>query len=105
MRKIVFITGNQNKADYLSKYLGHPVDHVKLDLDEIQSLDLQEIVEHKVQQAYEKIQQPVIVEDVSLEFAALGGLPGPFIKFFVEKVPFETICSMVDGKTREATAP
>lgn len=104
MANITFITGNQNKADYLAKYLGHPVDHVKLDLDEIQSLDLKEIVEHKVRQAYEKIGKPVIVEDVALGFEALGGLPGPFIKFFVDKVPFETICSMIDGKTRNATA-
>ena len=104
MKEITFITGNQNKADYLAKYLGYPVDHVKLDLDEIQSLDLKEIVEHKVRQAFQKISKPVIVEDVSLEFEALGGLPGPFIKFFVEKVPFEMICSMVDGKSRKATA-
>ena len=104
MTNITFITGNQNKANYLAKYLDHPVDHIKLDLDEIQSLDLKEIVEHKVRQAYDKIKKPVIVEDVALEFAALGGLPGTFIKFFVEKVPFETICSMIDGKTRNATA-
>ncbi|MFA6296587.1 MAG: non-canonical purine NTP pyrophosphatase [Patescibacteria group bacterium] len=104
MENVTFITGNQNKADYLSKYLGHPVDHIKLDLDEIQSTDLKEIVEHKVRQAYEKIKKPVIVEDVSLEFVALGGLPGPFIKFFVEKVPFDVICSMINGQTRKAIA-
>ncbi len=105
MANITFITGNQGKADYLSKYLGHPVDHVKLNLDEIQSTDLKEIVEHKVRQAYELIKKPVIVEDVALEFDALGGLPGPFIKFFVEKVPFEVICSMIGkGLTRKATA-
>lgn len=104
MANITFITGNQKKADYLAKYLGFPVDHVKLDLDEIQSLDLKEIVEHKVRQAFEKIKKPVIVEDVSLEFAALGRLPGTFIKFFVDEVPFENICSMIDGKTRKATA-
>ncbi len=102
--QITFITGNQNKADYLAKYLDHPVSHVKLDLDEIQSLDLKEIVEHKVRQAYEKIKKPVIVEDVSLEFEALSGLPGPFIRFFVEQVPFETICSMINGQSRRATA-
>lgn len=104
MQDITFITGNQNKANYLAKYLGFPVKHVKLDLDEIQSLDLKEIVERKVRQAYQEVQGPVLVEDVSLEFTALGGLPGPFIRFFVEEVPFETICSMVDGKTRKATA-
>lgn len=104
MHDITFITGNQSKADYLAKYLGFPVKHIKLDLDEIQSLDLKQIVEHKVRQAYQEVQGPVLVEDVSLELFALNGLPGPFIRFFVEKVPFETICSMIDGKTRKATA-
>lgn len=103
-RNITFITGNQNKAEYLARYLGFPVKHVKLDLEEIQSLDLKEIVEHKVRQAFNNIRTPVIVEDVSLEFAALHGLPGPFIRFFVDKVPFESICNMIDTKNRRATA-
>ena len=103
-KDVTFITGNQNKADYLAKYLGFSVKYLKLDLDEIQSLDLKEIVEHKVRQAYEKVKSPVIVEDVSLEFEAFGRLPGTFIRFFVEELPFEIICSMLDGKTRNAVA-
>ncbi len=105
MKNVTFITGNKRKVEYLFKYLGYPVDHVKLDLDEIQSTDLHEIVEHKVREAYSKIKKPVIVEDVALEFEALGGLPGPFIKFFVQKVPLDVICSMIKkGMTRKATA-
>jgi non-canonical purine NTP pyrophosphatase (RdgB/HAM1 family) len=104
MNKITFITGNQAKADYLSKYLGFSVDHMKLDLEEIQSLDLKKIVEHKVRQAYEIIKKPVIVEDVGLEFTALGRIPGPFIKFFLKELPFEKICSILDGKDRNAVA-
>lgn len=79
MNNVVFVTGNQKKAEYLSNYLGHPVDHQKIELEELQSLDLRDIVRHKVHQAYAAVQRPVIVEDVSLEFAALGRLPGPFI--------------------------
>lgn len=104
MTDVVFITGNQHKADYLAKYLGYPVEHIKLDLDEIQSLDLREIVQHKVRQAYAQIGRPVLVEDVSLEFVGLGKLPGPFIKFFLEQMPFEDICRLVDGKDRGSLA-
>ncbi|MFA5986301.1 MAG: non-canonical purine NTP pyrophosphatase [Parcubacteria group bacterium] len=104
MKNIVFVTGNQNKADYLAKFLGHPIDHEKIDLDEIQSLRLKEIIEHKVRQAYQKIKKPVIVEDVSLEFEALGKLPGPFIRFFVDQMPFHNICDLLNGKSRKATA-
>lgn len=88
----------------MEKYLGFPAAHQKLDLDEIQSLDLKEIVEHKVRQAFEIVKGPVIVEDVSLEFESLGGLPGPFIRFFVEQMPFEKICSMISDSNRKAVA-
>ncbi len=102
MQTITFITGNQKKADYLAKYIWLPINHEKIDLDELQSLDLREIIEHKVKQAYEKIGKPVIVEDVSLEFSALGRLPGTFIKFFVQEIPYEDICRLLDGKDRSA---
>ena len=104
MKKVTFITGNQGKADYLARYLGHPVDYVKLDLDEIQSLDLRKIVTHKVHQAYEKIKSPVLVEDVSLEFTALGKLPGPFIRWFIEELSLDGLCSLIGEKDRGAVA-
>lgn len=104
MRDAVFITGNQKKADYLSKYLGHPVDHLKVDLDEIQSLDLKEVVRHKMLQAYAQVQRPVLVEDVSLEFIALGRLPGTFIRWFLEELSLEQICELLNGKDRSAIA-
>jgi len=80
---IEFITGNQHKADYLAKWLGMPINHQKVDLTEIQSLDLHEVVEHKVREAYRIIQKSVLVEDVSLTFHALGRLPGTLVKWFL----------------------
>ncbi len=102
MTDVTFITGNQNKADYLAKYLSISINHQKVDLDEIQTLDLRKVVEHKVKQAYAQVQSPVLVEDVSLEFSALGRFPGTFIKFLIEEVPLETICRTLDGLSREA---
>lgn len=104
MVNLTFITGNQNKADYLAAFLGIPLAHTKIDLDEIQSLSLSEIVTHKAKQAFDIIQKPVLVEDASLEFAALGGLPGPFIKFFVEQISLEKVCDMIGDDSRAATA-
>jgi non-canonical purine NTP pyrophosphatase (RdgB/HAM1 family) len=93
-----FITGNQHKADYLSKLLDIPLDHQKINLDEIQSVSLEEIVMHKVKQAYEIAHRPVLVEDIGLGFNALDGLPGPFIKFFLETDKgLENLCRMLDG--------
>ena len=103
MQSITFITGNQKKADNLARLIGMSVEHIKLDLDEIQSLDLREVVEHKARQAYAKVQKPIIVEDVALEFEALGRLPGTFIKFFIEEMSLEDICRLLDGRSRRAT--
>lgn len=94
--EITFITGNQHKADNMARYLGFPIAHQKIELDEIQSIHLRDVVEHKVRQAYNIVQKPVIVDDVSLEFTALGGLPGPFVRFFVEN-GIETMCRILDG--------
>jgi XTP/dITP diphosphohydrolase len=104
MKDVVFITGNQKKADYLTVLLGHPIEHVKVDLEEIQSLDLKEIVTHKLHQAYKEVNRPVLVEDVSFEFTALGKLPGTLIKWFLEELSTEGLCRLLDGKERAATA-
>ena len=94
----VFITGNENKVRYLSKSIGLNLDHQKIELDEIQSPDPNIVIEHKVSQAYQLIQKPVLVEDTSLSFNALDGLPGAFVKFFVEANDgLESMCRMLDG--------
>ncbi len=97
MKDLVFITGNQNKADFLAKWLGHPVAHHKLDLDEIQSLDLHTVVEHKVRQAYTILKKPVLVEDAALVFAAMGRLPGTFIKWFIEELGYDGLLRLAQS--------
>lgn len=105
MKQFVFVTGNQQKADYLAKWLGHPVEHRKFDLDEVQSLDLRAVVEHKVRAAYEHAGQPVLVEDVALTAHALGRLPGTFIKWFLEELQPAGIARALEGfEDRSATA-
>lgn len=104
MQTITFITGNQDKYTYLAKYINHPIEHCKLDLEEIQTLELQKVVKHKVHEAYKKLHKPVFVEDVSLEFTALGRLPGTFIKWFIDELPLEEICLLLEGKNRTAIA-
>lgn len=94
MRDLTFITGNQQKADYLAKWLGLPVTHQKLDLDELQSLDVRIVVEHKVRQAYALLQKPVLVEDVGLVFTAMGQLPGTLIKWFLEELGEDGLCKL-----------
>lgn len=45
-----------------------------------------EVAYAKVQRAAEILQGPCITEDTALCFKALGGLPGPFIKYFLKEL-------------------
>jgi len=60
-----------------------------LDEPEIQGSP-EEIIRHKLQSAYDKFKQPVLVDDVSVSFEALNGFPGPYMKdFFNVMTPYE----------------
>lgn len=96
-QELTFITGNPAKAKYLSEYFHLPIAHKKLDVPEIQSLDIREIVEAKAKSAYAMLGTPVIVEDVSVTFVALKRLPGPLIKWFLETLGNEGLCKLLDG--------
>jgi non-canonical purine NTP pyrophosphatase (RdgB/HAM1 family) len=93
---VTFITGNEHKARILEQYLGYPVTHQRIELDELQSLDLHTITEHKVMQAFDIVKGPVLVEDVGLRIDAMNRLPGPFIKWFLEGLGTQGICELVD---------
>jgi len=104
MEAVTLVTGNAGKVREVRRYLGEAVEHVDLDLPEIQSLDPREIVEEKAWHAFRELGRPVLVEDVSLVFRALGGLPGPFIKWFESELGHEGLCRLVDGKDRACVA-
>jgi non-canonical purine NTP pyrophosphatase (RdgB/HAM1 family) len=99
---LIFVTSNPEKARQLSQYLDFPVIHKNIDLIEIQSLDLATIIEHKAKEAYKQVLSPVLVEDTSLRFLALGKLPGPLIKWFLAELGTSGLCRLLDGYTERA---
>ena len=106
---VTFVTGNKNKLCEFSAILkdvdNFELRNEKIDLDELQSLSLEEIVEHKVKQAYDIIQKPVLVEDTGFFIDELNGLPGPFIKFFLDKLGNDAPVKLIrDSNNRCATA-
>jgi non-canonical purine NTP pyrophosphatase (RdgB/HAM1 family) len=105
MEQLTYITSHPAKAEQLSRHLKRPVTHLKLDLEEIQSLDLEQVLQHKAQLAFDIVRKPVMVEDFSLQINALGRLPGPFIKWFWNELGTEGVCKLLDGKSdRSAVA-
>jgi len=99
-RPISFVTGNVKKLEELVSILGisfpRKIVNVKLDLPELQG-EINDICKEKVKSAYKQLQSPVLVEDTCLCFNALKGLPGPYIKWFLEKLGPEGLYLLLAG--------
>ena len=89
---INFVTGNQMKVKEVERILAehgvtkNPVDPgqsliklniLNVDLPELQEVDTIAIAKDKVLLAAQLAGGPTIIEDTSLQFHALGGMPGP----------------------------
>lgn len=98
MSMITFVTSSSNKLVEAQAILPFQITSKALDLLEIQSLDIEEIVNHKLRDAYERVGGPVMVEDVSAEIESLHGLPGPFIKFFEQKLGADALYKLSKTK-------
>jgi non-canonical purine NTP pyrophosphatase (RdgB/HAM1 family) len=85
----VLVTGNRGKIAEARLALGADLEAVELDLPEIQSLDLVEILRSKADEAWRQIGRPLVIEDVSLELAAFNGFPGPMIKWMLQALGAE----------------
>jgi non-canonical purine NTP pyrophosphatase (RdgB/HAM1 family) len=84
-----FVSSNRDKIREASEILRRPLAPVSVEIEELQTTDLQKLVRHKAHQAYRGLRHPLIVEDTSLVFQAWRALPGPFIKYFLENLGLE----------------
>lgn len=98
---MLFITGNTNKFLEAQQLIPELTQYA-LDLEEIQSRDIERIVEHKLQAAFTVVKQPCMVEDTALELEALNGMPGPFVKYFAKALGQEGIARIADGSAARA---
>ena len=101
-----FVTGNANKVREAGDILGVTLEQVEVrGIFEKQTLNIEELVKHKCQQAYDSLKCPVLVEDSGLLFNAWNGLPGALIKWFESTVGCEGMLKMLQSfEDRDATA-
>ena len=86
MLNVTFVTSKNWKRQEAAAILGMPdLRNFKIDLPELQSMDLQDIVLPKARAAFEQIGTPVLVDDVALRLHALHDMPGPFVRFWEER--------------------
>ncbi|HEY2004686.1 MAG TPA: non-canonical purine NTP pyrophosphatase [Candidatus Saccharimonadia bacterium] len=90
---LYFITGNAGKFQEITALIPD-LKQLKLDLEEVQSLDPKVVIEHKLAQAAAVHDGAFIIEDTSLELRCLQGLPGTFIKWFEETIGIDGIAAL-----------
>lgn len=93
----VFVTSNEYKWLEAQRILGYAVQRTALELEELQAESVAAVALEKARSAYARLRRPVIVEDAGIEISALGGFPGPFIKYWEKLGGLESICRAADG--------
>lgn len=104
--KITFVTGNEFKVKEAKKILDIDLDVSKIDLSEIQEMDLEKVALHKLNQAAALLKKPVLIDDVSFEVHAWNSFPGPLIKWILKAGDGPALLlKLLEGeKNRKATA-
>ena len=100
---ITFVTGNKKKLEEVKRILAasdddqtlpFSISNQKIDLPELQG-DPLEIAKEKCSLAAKEVGGAVITEDTSLCFTALDDMPGPYIKWFLEKCGHDGLNNMI----------
>jgi inosine triphosphate pyrophosphatase len=109
---VIYVTGNKNKLLEVQALLGPSFNIIphSLDIPELQGEPF-EIIQEKLRLAVKLLHQDgvlgkftsstqrtlIMTEDTCLCFNALNGLPGPYIKWFVQKLGLDGINKMLQG--------
>lgn len=117
--QITLVTGNKNKLSEVNAILGDAIRLKSQSLHctctayrttrltsvvEIQGT-IEEISVDKCRRAASILREPVVVEDTCLAFNALGGLPGPYIKWFFDALGLDGLNNLLaayEDKSAEA---
>lgn len=90
-RPFVLVTGNPGKLAEARRLAGFDFESVAVDLPELQSLSYEEVVREKGAEAWRLLGRPLVVEEAGLGLSALGGFPGPLVKWMLEAAGAEGV--------------
>jgi len=95
-KSITFVTGNAKKLAEVRAIVGEelPLTSMKIDLPELQGTP-EDVSKEKCRLAAKESGGAVLVEDTSLCFNALNGLPGVYIKWFLEGIGHEGLNNLL----------
>jgi len=94
--QFTLVTGSEKKVmEYQMMLPGIMIETAKIDVDEIQSMDLEDIALKKARAVHVQLGKPVVVDDTGFFLEHWKGLPGPFIKYFEERFPNDSLARLL----------
>jgi non-canonical purine NTP pyrophosphatase (RdgB/HAM1 family) len=99
--QLYFVTSNEGKVKEVESILGFKVDKVPLDIKEIQTIEVEEVVEDKAKKAFSQFKKTVMVEDTGFYIQTWKGFPGALIKWVLKTLGREELCEALKNNNRE----
>lgn len=99
MKVLYFATGNKEKVKEAQAILEIPIEIVNIEVDEVQSQDLEYVARKKAEEAFKVLEKPVIVDDVGFKIEAWGGFPGPLIKHLLNAMGNKGLLKAMENET------
>jgi XTP/dITP diphosphohydrolase len=101
MQELYYATTNAGKFAEVKRFFAQHAPDIIIkqceeDLIEIQTNDQQFIAVQKAQQAWHKLQSPVLVDDAGIYFKKYAHFPGTMSKFVYQGIGFEGLFKLVD---------
>lgn len=100
--KIYYVTGNKYKLKHALEYTKDfdlQIEGKNLDIEEIQSHDIEKVVEHKAIQAWNILKKPLVVSDSGWEIPALNGFPGSYMNDINKWFTAKDFVNLMSGKS------
>ncbi len=98
IKSIKFLTSSKYKfTEASSILLGFNVIQEELDLEEIQSIEIEPVIRKKVEDAKNRINGEFFCEDTGLFIEEINGFPGALTKFYIEKLGVAKIAEFHGG--------
>ncbi|MBO8181979.1 MAG: XTP/dITP diphosphatase [Archaeoglobus sp.] len=97
---ILFITSNEGKfkeVKRIGETFGVEVEWMKMEYEEIQGSDLEEIAIKSAELLAKEIKKPFFIEDSGLFVEALKGFPGPYSSYVFKTIGNNGILKLMEG--------
>lgn len=98
---ISYVTSNKIKyevAEQILKNTHHRLNRVIHETIEIQSMDVEEVVQNKAQYLFDNLNVPIAVTDAGFYIEALNGFPGALVKYINSCLTPDNILKMLENK-------